>query len=73
MRSKLDVGRGKAVRYRSLRTGDGDKDRGTLNLMASVGSWCLFRIQDATVVTVLESSTTCFGLPTTVGVEAEQL
>jgi len=55
VRSKLNVGRGQVVRYRSFRTGDGDKDRGTLNLMAGVGSWCVLRIQDATGVTVLES------------------
>jgi len=55
VRSKLNVGRDKAVSYRSLRTGDGDKDRGTLNLMANVCSWGVLRIQDATVVTVLGS------------------
>jgi hypothetical protein len=64
VRSGGNVKRGGVTEYRSFRTGDGDKDRGTLNLMASAGCGVRLRSLDATVVTASESSNTCCGLPT---------
>ena len=64
MRSGENVKRGGVTEYRSFRTGDGDRDRGTLNLMAGAGRGECLRSLDATVVTASELSNTCYGLPT---------
>jgi hypothetical protein len=55
------------IKYRSFRTGDGDRDRGTLNLMVSVGRGVRSVVQDATksrTVTDPECQTTCVQFPT---------
>lgn len=54
--------------YLCFRTGDGDKERGTLNRMVSVGcGWYMFGIQDARKreLAVRRSQWTCVGVPTT--------